>query len=82
MKYLLIGIIYLYRALISPLLPPSCRFYPTCSQYFIDALKIHGFFGGTYLGVKRILRCNPFFEGGPDPVPLEIFKSKKKTYKN
>ncbi len=81
MKYLLIGIIYLYRALISPLLPPSCRFYPTCSQYFIDALKMHGFFAGTYLGVKRILRCNPFFEGGPDPVPLEVFKPKNKTYK-
>ncbi len=69
MKYLLIGIIKIYQIIISPLFPPSCRFYPTCSNYFIEALKVHGFFIGLYLGVKRILKCNPFFEGGIDNVP-------------
>jgi len=70
MKYLLIGLIKIYQYILSPILPNSCRFYPTCSNYFIDALRERGFFAGTFLGVKRILKCNPFFEGGYDPVPL------------
>jgi len=74
MKYLLMGIIKLYRLMISPIFPSSCRFYPTCSAYFYEALKIHGFFKGSYLGVKRILKCNPFFEGGIDNVPPKNFK--------
>jgi uncharacterized protein len=78
MKYILIGIIKVYQYLISPILPDSCRFYPTCSHYFIDALKERGFFTGTYLGVKRILKCNPFFEGGFDPVPLRSDRKIKK----
>ncbi|MCU0373390.1 MAG: membrane protein insertion efficiency factor YidD [Ignavibacteria bacterium] len=69
MKYLLMGIIKIYQVLISPILPSSCRFYPTCSVYFYDSLNIHGFFKGSYLGIKRILKCNPFFEGGIDHVP-------------
>ncbi len=79
MKYIMIGIIKLYRIFLSPLFPPSCRFYPTCSMYFMEALQVHGFFKGTYLGVKRVLKCNPFFEGGFDPVPLKIIKTKNKN---
>jgi uncharacterized protein len=69
MKYILMGIIKIYQLLISPILPSSCRYYPTCSVYFYDALKIHGFLKGSYLGIKRILKCNPYFEGGIDHVP-------------
>lgn len=69
MKYVVIGFILFYQKLISPLLPKTCRFYPTCSHYGIEAFKMHGFFYGMYLTVKRILKCNPFFEGGYDPVP-------------
>lgn len=74
MKYIVIGIIKLYQYLISPLFPPSCRFYPTCSNYYVEALKVHGFFKGNYLGIKRILKCNPLFEGGIDNVPEKGFK--------
>jgi uncharacterized protein len=71
MKYLVIGIFKLYQKIISPLTPPSCRFYPTCSHYGIDAVRKYGAIKGTYLAVKRILRCHPFNEGGYDPVPDE-----------
>jgi uncharacterized protein len=67
-----IYIIKFYQKFISPGLPKSCRFYPTCSDYFIEALRKRGFFVGFYLGIKRILKCNPFFEGGYDPVPEKI----------
>ncbi len=63
------GLIALYKKFISPLLPPACRFQPTCSQYCSEALEVHGFFKGGWFGIKRILRCNPFFKGGHDPVP-------------
>jgi putative membrane protein insertion efficiency factor len=66
---LLIFIINLYRKIVSPWLPPSCRFYPTCSQYAVDALKYHGFFKGVLLTAWRLLRCQPFCRGGIDPVP-------------
>lgn len=70
MKYLGIFIINLYRKYISPLkTKPTCRFIPTCSEYALEAYKIHGFFKGTVLSVWRILRCNPFCKGGFDPVP-------------
>ncbi len=75
-KYLLIGLVKLYKMFISPLLPPSCRFYPTCSQYAIEALEKHGLLKGFYLSSVRILRCNPFFEGGFDPVPEKKLKKK------
>jgi putative membrane protein insertion efficiency factor len=77
----MIGIIKLYQFALSPLFPPSCRFYPTCSNYFIEALKVHGFFRGSFLGTKRVLKCNPFFEGGIDNVPelgYRIFIKNKK----
>lgn len=69
--------VYFYRMAISPLLPPSCRYTPTCSQYTIEALKKHGPIKGTFLAVKRIVSCNPWGGSGYDPVPEP--KSKKNT---
>ena len=69
MKYLLIGFVRLYQLIISPYLPSSCRYHPTCSRYTIEALKRHGAIKGTWLGIKRISRCHPWSEGGYDPVP-------------
>lgn len=70
MKTLLIWLIRGYRQFISPLLPPSCRFQPTCSQYALQAIDRFGASKGSLLAVKRILRCHPFHPGGYDPVPL------------
>nr|WP_074431371.1 membrane protein insertion efficiency factor YidD [Anaerosporomusa subterranea] len=67
-KRLLIGLIWLYRTVISPLKPPTCRFVPTCSQYAIMAIEKYGAFRGAILTVKRILKCHPFHPGGYDPV--------------
>ena len=79
MKHLCIFLIKLYRKYISPLKrKPSCRFYPTCSCYAMDAYKKHGFFGGTFLTVKRICKCNPLCQGGIDHVPEKITFGKKK----
>jgi putative membrane protein insertion efficiency factor len=58
-----------YRRFISPLKAPTCRFYPTCSQYALDALDIHGPLKGSWLAVKRLSKCHPFHPGGYDPVP-------------
>lgn len=58
-----------YQGLISPLFPPMCRFHPSCSQYAVEAFRGHGVLWGMILSAKRILRCNPFFPGGVDPVP-------------
>ncbi len=58
-----------YQYLISPLFPPSCRFTPTCSHYFSEALVKHGPIRGMWLGIRRLLRCNPWNRGGYDPVP-------------
>ena len=69
MKTVLIFLIRVYQRLFSPLLPPACRFYPTCSQYFILAVQKHGSLRGGWMGVRRILRCNPYCKGGIDPVP-------------
>ncbi len=69
MRQLLIKLIKAYQYLISPLFPPACRFTPSCSHYACDALARHGVFHGTWLSIKRILRCNPWHPGGYDPVP-------------
>ena len=61
--------VYFYRVFISPLTPPSCRYTPTCSQYMVEAVLKYGIFKGTWLGIKRILRCHPWGGSGYDPVP-------------
>jgi putative membrane protein insertion efficiency factor len=68
-KLPLLWLIRLYKALISPILPPSCRFYPTCSDYAYQAIKGHGVASGLVLAAKRLLKCHPLNEGGVDPVP-------------
>lgn len=69
MKYLLIGIVRLYQLMVSPYLPSSCRYHPTCSRYAIEALRMHGALKGGWLSLKRIARCHPWGESGYDPVP-------------
>ncbi|WP_203246994.1 membrane protein insertion efficiency factor YidD [Sporosarcina beigongshangi] len=69
MKTILMGIIKFYQKAISPLTPPSCRFYPTCSHYGIEAIDKHGALKGSWLAVRRISKCHPFHAGGFDPVP-------------
>jgi uncharacterized protein len=62
-------ILKVYKVFISPLFPPSCRYYPSCSKYAAEALKKHGLIKGSYLSIRRVVRCNPLFPGGYDPVP-------------
>ena len=69
MKHVLMGLIRLYQLTISKALPPSCRFTPSCSHYGYEAINKYGAFKGTWLAVRRIVRCNPFNPGGYDPVP-------------
>lgn len=69
MKYLLLGLIRLYQLTISPLLGPVCRFYPSCSHYGYEAIRVHGAAVGSYLAARRLLRCHPWNPGGLDPVP-------------
>ena len=69
---ILIKLIQGYQYLISPLFGNSCRYFPSCSDYSIEALKTYGFFKGGYLSIKRIFSCHPFSEGGIDPVKKEI----------
>lgn len=71
-KKVIIGGIKMYQKAISPLLPPSCRYYPTCSHYAITAVEKHGTVKGTLMGATRILRCHPFVKGGYDPVPKKF----------
>lgn len=84
MKHLMIWLVRLYKKFISPLLPPSCRFTPTCSAYAIEAFEKRGFFVGFILTVWRLLRCNPFCKAGYDPVPDEgiipVICRKKETH--
>ncbi len=72
MKKIIILLIRFYQKFISPLFPPSCRFYPTCSNYTLEAVEKFGVIKGLYLGFRRVLRCNPMNEGGYDPVPEEF----------
>lgn len=69
----LMGLVRAYRLLLSPSLGSACRFEPTCSAYALQALEQHGAAGGSYLAAKRLVRCNPWCEGGHDPVPAKLF---------
>jgi len=68
MKILVLDLLGLYKAIVSPFLPPACRFEPTCSEYTRQAVEKYGAARGTWMGLKRILRCQPFCKGGFDPV--------------
>jgi uncharacterized protein len=68
MKYFLVDILKIYKSFLSPFLPMACRFTPTCSEYMMDAIAKYGALKGTFMGTKRILRCQPFCKGGFDPV--------------
>ncbi|WP_430114572.1 membrane protein insertion efficiency factor YidD [Neobacillus rhizosphaerae] len=69
MKKVFISFIRFYQIVISPIKPPTCRFYPTCSHYGLEAIQRFGAFKGGWLTIKRILKCHPFHPGGLDPVP-------------
>ena len=69
MKRVLIALVKFYRRNISPLRPPCCRYIPTCSQYALEALEKYGALKGSWLALRRFLRCHPFHKGGYDPVP-------------
>jgi len=68
-KTALVAILRFYRAFISPLFPPTCRFYPSCSEYAMEAVERFGFLQGGWFALKRVLRCHPLHPGGYDPVP-------------
>ena len=79
-KIVALKLIRFYQRGISPMLGAHCRFTPTCSQYTYEAIQIHGFLKGVFLGAKRILKCHPFHPGGYDPVPeRKVRDSKKKN---
>ena len=69
MKFLVLKIIGLYQKYLSPVLGPSCRFHPTCSEYALQAIETYGVFKGGFLAIKRILKCNPWGGSGADPLP-------------
>ncbi|WML54412.1 membrane protein insertion efficiency factor YidD [Neobacillus sp. PS3-12] len=77
LKKVFLSVIRFYQIVISPLKPPSCRFYPTCSHYGLEAVERFGAFKGGWLAIKRILKCHPFHPGGVDPVPGKMANKKK-----
>ncbi|WP_080521108.1 membrane protein insertion efficiency factor YidD [Methyloprofundus sedimenti] len=75
MRYLLIALLRFYKYFISPLLGNHCRFHPSCSSYAMQAIAMHGAIFGSYLTIKRLLRCHPFYHGDiDDPVPKKVGK--------
>jgi len=71
MRFLVLKVIRIYQKYLSPLLGPSCRFHPTCSEYTFQAIETYGVFRGGILAIKRILKCNPWGGSGADPLPKE-----------
>ncbi|MBF0229679.1 MAG: membrane protein insertion efficiency factor YidD [Desulfamplus sp.] len=69
MKWIILTLIKLYQYIVSPLIGPVCRFYPSCSQYAFEAVSKYGSLKGSFLAIKRLLKCHPFNQGGFDPVP-------------
>ncbi|MEW6443614.1 MAG: membrane protein insertion efficiency factor YidD [bacterium] len=69
LRTLLILALRFYQTFLSPLLPPACRFYPSCSTYAVQAVQRYGAFKGSWLAAKRLVRCHPYHPGGIDPVP-------------
>lgn len=69
MRALIVFLLHAYKRVISPFLPPACRFHPTCSEYTLEAVERYGAARGIWLGLKRLSRCHPFHAGGLDPVP-------------
>lgn len=69
LQYLIKGLIRTYQVLISSWMPPRCRFYPSCSQYMLQAVDRFGPFRGTLMGLRRLMKCHPFNDGGYDPLP-------------
>jgi putative membrane protein insertion efficiency factor len=69
-QYAVVQLLQGYKWLVSPLLPPACRYVPTCSEYAIEAVERYGVLRGGVMGMWRVLRCHPFVKGGYDPVPL------------
>ncbi|MGF1635783.1 MAG: membrane protein insertion efficiency factor YidD [Cyclobacteriaceae bacterium] len=74
LSFLLIALVKFYQGAISPLFPASCRYTPTCSNYMVEAIKIHGPIRGAWLGIKRISTCHPWGGSGYDPVPPKKHK--------
>ena len=82
MKRVLIGLVQAYRLLLSPWLGSACRFEPTCSRYALDALAAHGAAKGSYLTLRRLVRCHPGCAGGFDPVPPGLFSQARSHKKS
>lgn len=74
MKFIVLKLIRFYQYCISPCLPPSCRYFPSCSEYTAEAISEYGIVKGGLMGVQRICRCHPFHHGGFDPVPTQTKK--------
>lgn len=69
MQRLILGLLFLYKRTVSPMLPSACRFHPSCSEYMYEAVARHGAARGVWMGLRRLARCHPLNAGGLDPVP-------------
>ncbi len=78
-KTVLLGLLRGYKWVLSPMLPPACRYVPTCSEYAAEAIERHGALQGSALAIWRVLRCHPFVRGGYDPVPWNALGSRRKA---